>query len=395
MKQRIPVKELLPLLGLTVSAFVFNTSEFMPIGLLTDIAASFHLTEASAGIMITVYSWAVMLLSLPLMLLVSKLDFRKLLLGTIGLFSAGQILSAAAPSYGILILSRLAVACAHAIFWSIASPLAVRVVSEKYRSFALSMIVTGTSMAMILGMPLGRMIGLCLGWRMTFVCVAAVSLLAAVYLCFVFPKVPASEPFTLGQLPGLFKSRLLVSIYVLIFLFAGSYYIGYSYIEPFLSQVAGLSANAVTIALTVFGAAGLLGSFLFSRCYDRFRYPFIIFFAGCVSAALLLLYPASMNHYTTIALCAFWGMSVTAFNVTFQSELIRCTSEEASAVAMSIFSGIYNLGIGCGTGIGGLVCTHISIQWIGIAGGLIAAAAAIYCVLRVIRLMKAEDAPRH
>lgn len=388
MKQKIPFRELLPLLGLTVSAFVFNTSEFMPIGLLTDIASSFHLTEARAGLMITLYSWAVMLLSLPLMLLVCRMDFRRLLLGTIGLFSVCQVLSAVSPGYGILILSRLGVACAHAIFWSIASPLAVRVVSEKYRAFALSMIVTGTSLAMILGMPLGRIIGLSLGWRMTFVCVAAVALIAAVYLCFVFPKVPASEPFTLSQLPGLLKNRLLISIYVLTFLIAGAYYIGYSYIEPFLSQVAGLSDGMVTIALTVFGAAGLLGSYLFSRCYDRFRYPFIIFFTSSVSAVLLLLYPAAGNHYAVIALCAFWGMAVTAFNVTFQSELIRCTSEEASAIAMSIFSAIYNLGIGCGTGIGGLVCTHASIRWIGIAGGVIAAAAAVYCVLRVVRLMK-------
>ena len=83
MQSKMTLKEWLPLLGITVSAFIFNTSEFMPIGLLTDIADSFHITEAHAGVLITVYSWIVMLLSLPLMLLLNKIDFKRLLLGTI------------------------------------------------------------------------------------------------------------------------------------------------------------------------------------------------------------------------------------------------------------------------------------------------------------------------
>ena len=86
MQSKMSTKEWLPLLGITVSAFIFNTSEFMPIGLLSDIAASFHITEAHAGVLITVYSWIVMLLSLPLMLLLNKIDFKRLLLGTIALF---------------------------------------------------------------------------------------------------------------------------------------------------------------------------------------------------------------------------------------------------------------------------------------------------------------------
>lgn len=93
MKSRLTRKEMLPLVGMTVSAFIFNTSEFMPIGLLTDIAKSFSISESKAGMLITVYSWIVMLLSLPLILLVSKIDFRKLFMGTIALFGICQIMS--------------------------------------------------------------------------------------------------------------------------------------------------------------------------------------------------------------------------------------------------------------------------------------------------------------
>ena len=159
MKSRMTRKEMLPLVGMTISAFIFNTSEFMPIGLLTDIAGSFSISESKAGMLITVYSWIVMLLSLPLILLVSKIDFRKLFMGTIALFGICQIMSVLAPSYGVLMASRIGVACTHAIFWSIASPVAIRLVNEEHRSFALSMVVTGTSIATIAGLPLGRLVG--------------------------------------------------------------------------------------------------------------------------------------------------------------------------------------------------------------------------------------------
>lgn len=94
----ITLRQWLPLVGLTCCAFVFNTSEFMPIGLLTDIAASFSLTEAQAGIMISVYAWGVMLLSLPLMVFASRFEFKRMLLGVLAVFSLGQFLSAVAPT---------------------------------------------------------------------------------------------------------------------------------------------------------------------------------------------------------------------------------------------------------------------------------------------------------
>lgn len=140
-------KQWMPLIGMTIAAFIFNTSEFMPIGLLTDIAHTFSITQTQAGIMITIYSWAVMLLSLPLMILASKYNYKKILLVTLFLFGLGQAISATSTNFLILIIGRLIVACAHAIFWSIASVIAVRLVNEDKREFAMSMIVTGTSVA--------------------------------------------------------------------------------------------------------------------------------------------------------------------------------------------------------------------------------------------------------
>lgn len=385
----IPLREWLSLIGITVSAFVFNTSEFMPIGLLTDIAASFGLTEAGAGVMITAYAWVVAIFSLPLMLVVSKIEFRKLLLGVIAVFGIGQVLSCIAPTYPLLVISRLVVAVSHCIFWSIAAPIASQLVTKEHRALALSMVATGTSIAIIAGLPLGRMIGLYLGWRTTFFSVAVVTLLIFGYLFFLFPKLPQTKTFSMKELPAMFHNKVLLGIYVLTLLYATSYYTGYSYIEPFLLQVAKVSESMVTTVLTVFGAAGLVGSFLCTKFYNHMRFLFMRVILFCISACLFLLYAASISIYSVLAVCVIWGIVVMAFSVTFQAEVIQAAGVSASAVAMSVFSGIFNLGIGSGTWIGGVVTTYSSIAYIGYVGGSIAAAAFVFCICYLIPKIKA------
>ena len=377
MKTKMTLREWLPLIGMTISAFLVNTSEFMPIGLLTDISKDFNITAAQAGVMITAYSWTVTLLSLPLMLVACKIKPKKLLLGTLTVFAVCQVLSVISIGFPFLVASRIGVACAHSIFWSIASPFAVRVVSKDHQAKALSAIVTGTAFAMVLGMPLGRMIGLQIGWRMTFLCVGVISMIVIAYLLFVFPKIENSESFSVSQLPELLKNSKLMIIYMITFLFATGYYTAYSYVEPFLQKVAGFPSNLVTITLLLFGIAGLLGSYLFSKFYEDHHFVFVQTVLFGFVGALAILYPASINMYTIILVCAVWGIAAMAFQVCFQAQIISCVSTAASSVAMAIFSAIFNLGIGSGTGLGGMVYTNISLKYVGFVGAVIVLIAAV------------------
>ena len=376
MENKITTREWLPLIGMTVSAFIFNTSEFMPIGLLSDIAADFRMTEAQAGMLITIYAYVVMLMSLPLMIAASRYPLRKLLLATISLFA----------------VSHVASAFAHSIFWSVASPIAVRLVKGPFKALAMSMIVTGTAIAIIVGLPLGRIIGLYVGWRMAFMCIAVLAFIVLAYMFFVFPKLEKSEPFTLSQLPVMLKNPVLIGLYIMSFLLPTGYYTAYSYIEPYLKQIALMDEAWITITLVIFGAAGLLGSAAFSKWYDKCRYHFFRITVLGVAVVLLLLYPVSINHYLLVLLCAVWGIFVTAFNVVGQAELLRTTTMSTSAVAMSIYSGIYNLGIGSGSYLGGLICTHASIAYIGLGGGAIVLLSFIYCAFFLIPAMRRQQA---
>ncbi len=358
----------LPVLGLTGAAFIFNTSEFIPIGLLSDIAADFHTSEARVGMLISVYAWFVALFSLPLMMMVSSVGLSRLMLGTVAVFGAFQLLSSLSTGYYMLMVARMGVAGTHCIFWSIVAPLAVRISGDEHRAWALSMIVAGGAVAMVLGLPLGRIVGLYVGWRAAFFCVFVLSVAVLLYLALALPAVPVRKGGSHGRIPEILHNRPLMGIYVFIFLIVTSHYCGYSYIEPFLKQTAGLGEQVITAVLMVFGAMGIVGSALYSRYYNQRKRLFINLSIAAIGVSMLLLRPISVSLPAILIVCVFWGIAATAFNVALQSELIYLSSQDTTALAMSIYSGIFNLGIGCGTLVGGLVCTHQSVSSVGTVG---------------------------
>ena len=387
-------RQWLPLIGLTLCVFVFNMSEFMPIGLLSDISADFGISEAQTGMIISIYAWAVAILSLPLMLLLRRMQYRMMLLMCVGLFAAFQFLAGVANSYWMLVFARLGVAVAHSIFWSIASPLAVRVVAPELQKLALSMIAAGTSIAMIIGLPLGRVIGLALGWRMSFIVIALASVAILMLLVAVFPKVDNPGTFTLRRLPDIFRNRVLVGIYVMLAIYVTGYYTGYSYIEPFLAQTAGMSETMITVALTVFGLAGIGGSMLFTKVYDRTRYRFIAMALIGSAVCLALLLPSTVSMVCVLAVCTMWGFFATSFNISFQNETLRASPSDATAISMSLFSGIFNVGIAMGSIIGGAVTDHGSVDHIGFVGSAFVIVAAIIALTYVFRMMRRRDAEK-
>lgn len=387
--QQMTMKQWLALAGIAVAAFVFNSSEFMPVGLLTDIGHTFGTSEATTGMLVSVYAWAVMLLSVPLMIVATRLDFRRLLLVVIVVFLVGQVLTALSASYWMLMASRLVVACAHSVFWAIAAPIAVRLVPQNKRALALSVVETGTAVAAIVGLPLGRAIGLMVGWRLTFAIVAVISVLLLVYLLAILPWVPGSEPFGIGQLPGLFQNKGLVALFILTALYAWGYYTGYSYIEPFLLQVAGLANDAVTVVLSVFGVASIVGSLMCSKLYPRFRFPFFCAITIAVAVALLLMRAAAgFGIAAVFGVCILWGIGAAAASVVYQAEIINVSSDEEETVAMAFFSGIFNFGIGTGALLGGQVVNTLGISNVFYAGGALGMVAVAFCLFVAVGRLK-------
>ena len=381
------IKKWLPVISLTLSTFIFNTSEFIPIGLLTSIADDFAITESKAGLLITIYAWVVALASLPLMMAFAKTENKKLMLSLVALFTASHILSGFSNSYVMLMISRIGVACSHAVFWSIVTPLAVHVAPEGHRSTALSMIITGSSIAMIVGLPLGRAVGLMVGWRVTFLLIAILSAIVLCLLAAFLPKVPSDNNISLKTLPTLISTPALLCIFVMTALTITGHFTAYSYIEPFLGQAAGFTNGEITMVLSAFGVIGIIVSVLFSKYYDRHQFAFLRVAVLGICICTLLLGISSGNRFIMVCTCLLWGLSINCFNISLQSCIIDY-SPFGTAIAMSIYSGIYNVGIGAGALVGGIVCSHIGIPFVGYVGGAVSLVSALFFLLTVTPVLK-------
>jgi DHA1 family L-arabinose/isopropyl-beta-D-thiogalactopyranoside export protein-like MFS transporter len=379
-------KSWLPVIGLAFSAFVFNTTEFIPIGLLSAIAADFSINEANAGLLITVYAWVVALMSLPLMLLTAKVERRKLLIILFALFIISHLLSGIAWNFTVLVISRTGIACAHAVFWSITAPLAVRLAPGGKKSRALSLLMTGSALATVLGLPLGRMIGQAMGWRMTFLCIAVVAALIALALSKTLPKLPSINAGSLKTLPTLFKRPRLMLAYLLTALMVTAHFTAYTYIEPFIQNIAGFSADTTTFILFVFGAAGIIGSIIFARFSERNPAKALTLPIGVIFLSLMLILPLSFSLTGIYLIAIFWGMAIIAIGLGLQSKVLSA-APDATDIATSLFSAIFNIGIGAGALVGSQISIHLKMSAVGFTGAFFALMALSLC-FRFIHLLK-------
>ncbi|KML20450.1 arabinose transporter [Leclercia adecarboxylata] len=365
---------------LAVAAFIFNTTEFVPVGLLSDIADSFQMETAQVGIMLTIYAWVVALMSLPFMLLTSQMERRKLLIGLFVLFIASHVLSFMAWNFTVLVISRIGIAFAHAVFWSITASLAIRLAPAGKRAQALSLIATGTALAMVLGLPIGRIVGQYFGWRTTFFAIGMGALVTLVCLIKLLPALPSEHSGSLKSLPLLMRRPALLSIYLLTAIVVTAHYTAYSYIEPFVQVVAGFSANFATVLLLILGGAGIIGSVLFGKLGNRHASLLVSSAIGLLLACLLLLMPAAGSESHLAILSLFWGVAIMIIGLGMQVKVLAL-APDATDVAMSLFSGIFNLGIGAGALVGNQVILHVSMSAIGYLGAIPALVALIWSVL--------------
>lgn len=364
---------------LAIAAFIFNTTEFAPVGLLSDIADSFGMETAQVGMMLTIYAWVVALMSLPFMLLTSQMERRRLLIGLFILFIASHVLSFFAWSFNVLVISRIGIAFAHAVFWSITSALAIRLAPPGKRAQALSLIATGTALAMVFGIPIGRIIGQYFGWRTTFLAIGLGALVTLVCLFKLLPKLPSEHSGSLKSLPVLFRRPALLSIYLLTVIVVTAHYTAYSYIEPFVQTVAGMSGNFATVLLLILGGAGIIGSVLFGKLGNQHASGLISIAIGLLLVSLLLL-PASQNAHHLMVLSIFWGIAIMIIGLGMQVKVLAL-APDATDVAMSLFSGIFNIGIGAGALVGSQVSTHLSMDAIGYVGAIPALVALVWSIM--------------
>ncbi|OBX12150.1 MFS transporter [Gallibacterium salpingitidis] len=361
------------------AAFVFNTTEYIPVALLTDIAHSFAMPVSEVGLMITVYAWIVSLMSLPCMLMTAKLERRQLLIKLFILFIVSHILSSIAWNYWILLLSRIGIALTHSIFWSITASLTMRIAPKDKKIQALGLLAMGSALAMVLGLPLGRVIGQWFSWRTTFALIGIIALLILFMLSRLLPHLPSQNAGSLKSLPVLAKRPMLLGIYGLTAIIISAHFTAYSYIEPFMLRISQVSASAATAGLLIFGLAGLLASLLFNLLYRLMPIKFLATAMTILTASLISLHYLSHSEIALFILILIWGIGISALGLGMQMRVLQL-APDATDLASSIYSSIYNIGIGGGALIGNQVMQHLGLKHIGDVGAILGIIAILWFI---------------
>ena len=353
------------------AAFIFNTTEFVPVALLTDIGQSFDMQSSDVGLMMTVYAWTVMIMSLPAILATGDMERKGLLLKLFIIFIIGHIISVIAWNYWILLIARMCIAVAHSLFWAITASLVMRVAPKNKKTQAIGMLAIGTSLATILGLPLGRLVGQLVGWRITFAIIAALALVVMVFIMRLLPNLPSKNAGSLSSLPILAKRPLLIGLYATTVIIVSAHFTAYTYIEPFMVQIGELDPNLATIILLVFGVSGITASVIFNRLYRFGPIQFISTAMILLAVSLAFMLVSASYTATMFTLAFIWGIGISCIGLALQMRVLQL-APDATDVASAIYSGIFNAGIGAGALFGNQITRHIGLEYIGFSGAALA-----------------------
>jgi predicted MFS family arabinose efflux permease len=358
------------LAALTAATFLYVTTEMLPVGLLAPIGADLGVSEARVGLLVTAYALVVVVASIPLTYLTRAVP-RRVLLGTL---LAGYVVSslgsALAGSYGALMATRVVTALGQAVFWSVVVPIAAGLFPAEVRGRALAVLFGGVSVATVV--PAGTWVGQHLGWRWSFAVLAAAGAVALVALGATLPPDGSRlvDPTGPGSQPDRRRFSALIAMAALATTGAFAFF---TYLSPYLTDVAGISAGLLSVVLLLRGLAGIGGVAVAGALVDA-RPRLSIGFAVAVQAAALLLLVHPLGPVAVVVLVALTGYAFAAFTTPLSTRILQ-TAPIRLDLATSVSSTAVNVGITLGALIGSALLDGPGVRTTALAGGLLTLAA--------------------
>ncbi|MEV4426311.1 MFS transporter [Streptomyces sp. NPDC049602] len=371
----------LALVALAVGAFGIGTTEFVIMGLLPGIAADYGVSIPTAGLLVTGYALGVVLGAPLLTVLGNKVSRKKMLMVLMGLFVLGNILSALAPSFGIMLTGRVIASLAHGSFFGIGSVVAAGLVAPNKKAGAIATMFTGLTVANIVGVPLGTFIGQTVGWRTTFAVVAALGVIGLLGIAKLVPAMPRPEGARLRRELTAFRNPQVLLAMAMTVLGFGGVFAAITYIAPMMTHVAGYSEGAVTWLLVLFGVGMFLGNLLGGRYADRALMPLLYVTLGGLAVVLALFTVAA--HDKVLAAIAIFLIGALGFaTVPPLQKRVLDQAHGAPTLASAVNIGAFNLGNAIAAWLGGLVIAAglgwTAPDWV---GALLAAGALLLAFL--------------
>ncbi|MEV6211237.1 MFS transporter [Kitasatospora sp. NPDC051914] len=376
----------LALLALAIGAFGIGTTEFVIMGLLPQVAGDFGVSVPTAGLLTTGYALGVVVGAPLLAVLGTRITRKRMLMLLMGLFIAGNLLTALAPAFGLVLAGRITASLAHGAFFGIGSIVAADLVAPQRKAGAIAMMFTGLTVANVIGVPLGTLVGQQIGWRVTFLLVAA---LGVAGLAGIAALVPADHRSGSGSGSGgglrrelaAFRNVQVVLAMLMTVLGFGGVFAAITYIAPMMTEAAGYAESSVTWLLVLFGLGMVAGNLVGGRYADRRLMPMLFTTLGALAVVLALFSFTAHDKVLAAVTVPLIGALGFATVPPLQKRVLDQTGD-APTLASAVNIGAFNLGNALAAWLGGAVLTAglgaTAPNWV---GALMAAAALALALL--------------
>ncbi|WP_343238489.1 MFS transporter [Streptomyces sp. SID13031] len=364
----------LALLALATGGFAIGTTEFVTMGLLPQIADGVHISIPTAGHIVSAYALGVVVGAPVIAALGARTGRKRLLLGLMAVFVLGNVLSAVANSYELLMAARFLTGLPHGAFFGIGAVVGASMVPVNKRAWAVSMMMVGLPVANIIGVPVTTLLGQRYGWQLPFVAVGILGLLTLIAVWFwIGPQPVGNDVNVRSELSALAKPQVWMALLVGMVGFGGMF-ATYSYITPTMTELAGFSAAAVTIVLAAYGIGMTGGTLVGGRLADRALMPSM--YGGLVAVTVVLSTFGWLAHSKAGALVAVFalGFSSSILIPALQTRLMD-VAHEGQSLAASLNHSTLNVANALGAWLGSVVLSAgYSYEWPSRVGAVLAVA---------------------
>ncbi|HEU5158695.1 MAG TPA: MFS transporter [Streptosporangiaceae bacterium] len=360
--------------ALALGAFCFGTTENLPVGLLPLMAADLDRSLSAVGLLVTGYGLTVAVVSVPLTRLTARTRRRVLLPVLLSVFVVTTWISVAAVDYWMLLGARVVMALSQAVFWPVAVVAAAGLFSPRVRGRAASVVFAGGSLAVVLGVPAGTWLGQQAGWRISFLVLSGLGVLACLALAALLPAGdPGESHAATADSPDARRYWLLV---VTTALTISGFFTVFTYITVYLTEVSGFSAASISPLLLIYGAVDFAGLMAVGAVVDRGPRITMIASIALLAAAFLGLYAFGTHQIATIGSLALMGVGLPGMVAGLQVRVLQVAPGNTD-IASAGTSAAFNVGIGGGALVGGLLLPATGVRGTALAAALLVTAALV------------------
>ncbi|MGX8791070.1 MFS transporter [Oceanobacillus sp. M60] len=363
---------------LALGAFVTGTGEFVVSGILELISFDLDISISTAGQLITIYSLSYAVGALVLVILTSKFDRKKVLLYAIVMVILGNLVAFFSYHFIVLMLSRVIQAMSGGLFIVVATNYAAQIAAPEKKGSAMATVLTGFTISLVLGVPLGTFLAGYVDWRYIFLIIALGTVLLLAGLYKLLPAIEGNQPLPFKQQLLIIKDkRVLTGLLTAIFWILG-YTMVFAYIAPLLSNTAGFSIEMTSIALFVLGAFAFIGSRFGGYAVDKWGPDRTISLSLCIH--IIALFVLALTQYTMTGVfitLAVWGIATWTTTPAKQFYLVSLKPQTSETV-LSFNTALMNVGMMLGSALGGLIIQYINIVHLSWIAGLFVIIAFIF-----------------